>query len=228
MSHKTYVSRKSRLLKDYDRSFTRVKKVLFARYGEDEATNIMQESRHQYEYLIPYIPYIGDRNPLLIFLLPTTRYLAIYQAFKNHGRTVEEAGRLVYEMGEAELNAIPAWIRRVIGIMWFSPWLTNRIQKRALSSQNREYSSDYVLAYVGGGQDFDWGVDYIECASCKFLDRQDAAQLKPYVCAVDKVASELLGWGLRRTMTLAEGGEKCDFRFKKGGETSVSIPQVLM
>jgi hypothetical protein len=184
-------------LKDFDRSLTRVKKVLFARYGEDEATTLMGESRHQYEDLIPQIPYIGDRNPFLIFLLPATRYLAVYRAFKKHGRTVEEVGHLVYEMGEAEFK-------------------------------NREYSGDYVLNYVAGEQDFDWGVDYIECASCKFLDKQDAAELKPYVCAVDKVASEMLGWGLRRTMTLAEGDERCDFRFKKGGETSVSIPQSLM
>jgi hypothetical protein len=37
----------------------------------------------------------------------------------------------------------------------------------------------------------------------------------------------MLGWGLRRTMTLAEGGERCDFRFKKGGETCVPIPPSL-
>jgi hypothetical protein len=215
-------------LKDFDRSLTRVKKVLFTRYGEDEATTLMRESRHQYQDLIPQIPYIGDRNPLLVFLLPATRYLAIYRAFKKNGRTVEEVGHLAYEMGEAEFNAIPGWVCRVIGVLWFSSWFTRRIQKRALLSQNREYSGDYVLNYVAGGQDFDWGVDYIECASCKFLDKQDAADLKPYLCAVDKVASEMLGWGLRRTMTLAEGCARCDFRFKKGRETSVFIPQSLM
>lgn len=71
------------------------------------------------------------------------------------------------------------------------------------------------------------GIDYIECASCKLLNEQGATELGPYVCAVDKVASEMLGWGLRRTMTLAEGGERCDFRFKKGGETHVVVPQSL-
>ncbi len=30
-----------------------------------------------------------------------------------------------------------------------------------------------------------------------------------------------------RTMTLAEGREKCDFRFKKGGKTDVAMPQSL-
>ena len=52
-------------------------------------------------------------------------------------------------------------------------------------------------------------------------------ELAPYVCAVDKVASEMLGWGLSRTMTLAEGCERCDFRFKKGGMTYVAMHQSL-
>jgi len=43
----------------------------------------------------------------------------------------------------------------------------------------------------------------------------------------DILSSELLGWGLKRTMTLAEGAERCDFRFKKGGETRVAVPEPL-
>lgn len=65
MSHETYASRKSRLLKQFDRSVSRVKQVLVARYGEEEANTLMRESRHVYQDLIPQIPYIGDRNPLL-------------------------------------------------------------------------------------------------------------------------------------------------------------------
>jgi hypothetical protein len=228
MSRETYVSRRSQLLKDFDRSVSRVKRVLIARYGEEEANTLIEESRQEYEDLIPQIPYIGDRNPMLIFLLPASRYLAIYRTFQKHGRSVEEAGRLVYEIGEAELKAIPGWVRCVIGVLWFSPWFAKRLQKRAISSQEHKYPGGYVLAYVeGDGLDFDYGIDYIECASCKFLDEQDASELALYVCAVDKVASEMLGWGLCRTITLAEGGEKCDFRFKKGGKTRVTIPQSL-
>ena len=228
MSNETYVSRRPRLLKGFDRSVSSVKQVLIARYGEEEANTLMRESRQKYKDLIPQIPYIGKRNPLLIFLLPASRYLAIYRTFQEHGRTVEEAGRLVYEIAEAQFEAIPRWVRRVIGVLWFIPWFAKRLQKRAALSQERKYPGGYVLAYVeGDGQDFDYGIDYIECASCKFLNEQDAAELGPYVCAVDKVASEMLGWGLRRTMTLAEGGERCDFRFKKGGKTLVTIPQSL-
>ena len=86
------------------------------------------------------------------------------------------------------------------------------------------YAGDYVMTYVpGDGHTFDWGFDYTECASCKFLKAQDAFELAPYVCAVDQVVGEMLGWGLSRTTTLGEGGERCDFRFKKGAATHVVV-----
>jgi hypothetical protein len=223
MPQETYVSRTSRLLRDFDRSAARIKRGLTARQGEAQATVLLRASREEYAALIPRIPYIGETNPLLVFLLPTSRYLAVYRAYQRAGRTVEEAGRTVYEMGAAEFAALPGLVRRAIRYLWFSPWFENRLQTRALESQMRTYPGGYVLNYVeGDGQSFDYGVDYTECASCKFLTAEGALELAPYVCSVDKVASEMLSWGLVRTTTLAEGGERCDFRFKRGGQTSVA------
>jgi hypothetical protein len=227
MTRESYVSRKSRLLKAFDRSVARAKRMLISSFGVEQANAVIRGSRKEYEALIPQIPYIGDKNPFLIFLLPTSRYLALYRALQRQGQTVEDAGQLVYAMSEAELKAIPGLVRRLIGYIWFSRWFLRRLKKRANESQERKYPGGYVLTYVdGNGQDFDYGIDYTECASCKFLSSQNALELAPYVCAVDKAASEMLGWG-RRTMTLAEGREKCDFRFNKGGTTDVEIPQSL-
>jgi hypothetical protein len=228
MTRESYVSRKSQLSRALDKRLSLIKQVLIDRYGEEEARAIMRSSHRKYEELIPHIPYIGHRNPMLIFLFPTTRFLAIYQSFLEHGKTLEEAGRLIYELTEAEAKAMPGWVRRLIGVLWFSPWLNQRLRKRAESFHERKYPGGYVFDYVeGDGINFDYGIDYIECASCKLLKAQDAAELGPYVCAVDKVTSEFLGWGLRRTITLAEGSMRCDFRFKKGGETHVPLPQSL-
>ena len=217
-----YAPQKSRFLKDFDRMAACVRRVLISRYGEEQAKALVSESRREYEALIPQIPYIGEKSPMLIFLLPTSRWLAVYRALQKRGATVEDAGRLIYEMMEAETKAIPRPVRRLTGWLWFSPLLLRRVTKRAAESQRRQYPGGYVFTYVeGNGRDFDWGIDYAECSSCKLLKAQNAMDLAPYICAVDKVSSELLGWGLTRTMTLAEGLEKCDFRFKKGGETRV-------
>jgi hypothetical protein len=97
-----------------------------------------------------------------------------------------------------------------------------------IAELERNYPGDYVFEYIeGNDQDFDYGIDYVECASCKFFEEQGVPELSPYFCAKDKIASEFFGWGLSRSQTLAEGGERCDFRFKKGGKTNLIIPPSL-
>jgi hypothetical protein len=109
--------------------------------------------------------------------------------------------------------------------MNFSRFYLSRLRKRAIESHQRKYPGGYVFNFVeGDGQTFDYSVDYLECASCKFLAKQGAPELTPYLCPVDILYSKALGWGLMRTMTLAEGAERCDFRFKKGGRTLVAVP----
>src|SRR5574341_1441219 len=135
MSHENYISRTPHLLKSFDRAISLVKPVLIARYGE-EANALIQASRQEYCGLIPQIPYVGENNPLVdVFYLPASRHLGIYKAFQEHGKTVEEVGQLVYEIGEAELKAIPGFVRRAVRLVWFSRWFTTRLQKRAALSQ---------------------------------------------------------------------------------------------
>ncbi len=226
MSQKNYVSQKPRLLKNFDKSISRIRPVLISHYGEEQVNTLIRDSHQEYETLIPQIPYIGEKSPFLVLLLPTIRCLAIYRALQNQGKTVEDAGQIIFEMSEAELKSIPRLVRRLLSFFWFSPWFSKRLKKRAKESQEREYPGNFVMNYIeGDGQKYDYGIDYIECANVKFLQVQGALELAPYICATDKMVSEMLGWGLSRSMTIAEGCEKCDFRFKKGGQTFVQVPQ---
>ncbi len=226
MTHDNYSSRRQQLMGTLDRLLARVKPSVAAWLGEEQASRFIRESRQEYEALIPRIPFIGNNSLLLSFSLPTTRYLAVYRALQRQGRTVEDAGRLVLMMGTEEARAVPYVARRCMGYLWFSTWFKALLKKRAIKSQQRRYPGDWVMNYVqGDGREFDYGVDYIECANCKLLQAENAFELMTYVCATDKPISELMGWGLTRTMTLAEGFAKCDFRFKRGGLTRVALPR---
>ena len=221
-------SRKSRLLRKFDKAIGRIRPLLVTRFGPEQSDLFINEAHREYENLIPQLPYMGYRNPFTVFMRPATWYLAVYRTLKRHGVTLEDTGQLIYQMGEADLNAIHPFVRSLIRYLWFAPLLHNRLKKRAATSQLRKYPADFVFSYVeGDGDAFDYGIDYTECANCKFLKEQGAMELAPYACAVDIAASELMGWGLTRTMTLAEGYEKCDFRFKKRGATKVTLPESL-
>jgi len=228
MTQADYSSRKKQWLRSFDKLLARVQPWVKTWLGEEQASKFMREAQLEYEALIPRIPFIGNSLATLSFYKPVTRYLAVYRALQKQGRTVEEAGRLIYRMGTEEALAIPPLGRRVMEVLWFSRWLRKMVKKRAIDSQQRIYPADFVMNYVeGDGQEFDYGVDYTECANCKFLQAEKAFEIAPYVCATDKPISELMGWGLTRPNTIAEGFPTCGFRFKKGGATNVPIPQSL-
>jgi hypothetical protein len=217
-----------KLLKEFDRTVRRVRRVFVSRYGEESTRALILEARQANEALIPQLPYIGGKQPFTQFLISTAWLLAMYRALQRHGQTVEEVGILGYDVMEAYLQAYPRYLRRFLGHMTWSPRYLRRLRERAAESQKRRYPGDYVYTFVAGdGVTFDYGVDYTECASVKFLRAQGAPELAPYLSAADILYSQALGWGLQRTTTLAEGGEKCDFRFKRGGETRVAVPEPL-
>ena len=228
MSHENYLYRKNQIMKTFDKLLARVQPSVSAWLGGEQSMQFMREARQEYEALIPRIPYIGGSNLALGFFLPTTRYLAVYRALQRQGRTVDDAGRLIYRMGTEEALAMPPLGRRIMKVLWFSRWFKSLAKKRAIKSQQRMYPAHFVENYVeGDGREFDYGIDYIECANCKFLQAENAFEIAPYVCATDKPTSELWGWGLYRTTTIADGSPICKFRFKKGGATNVPVPKSL-
>jgi hypothetical protein len=229
MPHENYLYRKNQLMGALDKRLVLVKLTVSSWLGEEQGERFMQEVRQEYEALIPRITYIGESNLALTFFLPTTRYLAVYRALQRQGRSLEDAGRLIFLIATEEARAVPYVGRRLMEALWFSRWFRWLAKKRAIKSQQRIYPGNFVLTYVeGDGREFDYGIDYTECANCKFLRAENAFELAPYACATDKPISELLGWGLTRPKTIAEGYPICSFRFKKGGKTNVPIPQSLL
>jgi hypothetical protein len=219
-----YIYRKQQLLKAFDKAITRSKHVLVTRYGNEKAYSLIRESRLEYETIIPKIPFIGYKDPFLVFLFPKSRCLAIYRVLRRKGLIFGEAAQIIFQMGEAELESVPILLRRIIGYLWFSPIYKWRLRKRAKESQERKYPGSYVFNFIeGDGRIFDYGFDYTECAGCKFFSQQGTPELAPIMCATDIIASKIFGWGLTRTITIADGFQKCDFRFKKGGKTNITI-----
>ena len=228
MTHDNYSFRKNQLMRVFDRLLARIKPPILSWLGEEQVSRFMREARQEYEALIPRIPYVGDNSLALSFFFPSTRYLAVYRALQRQGRAVEDAGRVIFMLGREEAKAIPYIGRRIMEYVWFSPLFRRLLKKRAARSHQHRYPGDFVLTYVeGDGREFDYGVDYTECAHCKFLQAEKAFEIAPYVCATDQPISELMGWGLTRTMTLSEGAPKCTFRFKRGGKTNVLVPPSL-
>jgi len=217
-----YVRNKAGLLRDHRRLTKIGREIMAARYEVDFVAAVTRESLAEFEKLLLELPYIGgDQNPLTGNLVFSASALAFYRVMKRHGKTIEETGELLYRIMEAWIRRYPRFIRRLMGSYYLSKLSRRQSKQQAPLSQERRYAGDWVFEYVeGAGETFEWGRDYVECGIVKFLHSQGADELTPYLCLTDYALFGALGIELKRTMTLAEGCEKCDFRFKRGGPPS--------
>jgi hypothetical protein len=219
-----YASRKSKLLKDFDRTAALVQGDLVQRYGKEFAETLHREARREYENLIPEIPFIRNvrAGALNSFLLITAQEVAVYKAMKKNGKEPGEAWEICHEAIKKRMKAfskIKLWLLKRI---MYSRFLMRRVAKRVERQEHLKFGDFEVRYVLGDGTDYDWGVDYLRCGNYNFAKRQGAEDLAPYICMSDIALGDALGWGLIRTQTLADGCESCDFRFKKGSSTRIS------
>ena len=216
-----YTSRKSEFLGLFDDHAQAWKPFIANRYGDDLANIILKEAREQHEALIPEIPYIGGHeNPMTRHLVRSTTSLALYKAMKARGKTAEQAGKIIYDAVVERVSHLPVSTAKAL-----SPEDVLAKREQARKSQERLYPGDWVWEFVeGDGVGFDYGYDFLECGTQKLYHAQEADEFLPFYCFLDFVTSKASGWGLARSMTLAEGYEKCDFRFKRGAQTEQEWP----
>ena len=209
------VARERSMLREFDNAMHRIRPPLVRRYGEAFVSKIAPKIRSEFKRLIPQLPYIGGSgNPLLTFFLVSTAwYLAFYRAIQKQGKDVNELDPLIPDVYQSWMDSYPAWVLRLGGWLAFTKIARRGLERNSKISQKQRYPGDWLFSFVPkNGHDF--GVDYTECGIYKFCQEQNAAELMPYLCSVDFIMSERMGLGLERTMTLAEGNPKCDFRFK--------------
>lgn len=94
---------------------------------------------------------------------------------------------------------------------------------RRVRQKQKARFGDFEIEYlIGEGDDFDFGVNYLQCGNYEFVKRHGGEEFAPYICMSDIALGQAMGWGLSRTQTLADGCPHCDFRFKDGATTHIS------
>ena len=96
---------------------------------------------------------------------------------------------------------------------YFSKKKMEKRRKWSKQTYERKYENDWIVDVIEKTDDFEFGLDYKECGVCKLCQDEKCFELAKYLCKLDFVLVEIIGIRLKRTKTLAEGFEKCDFRF---------------
>jgi hypothetical protein len=224
-----YLKHKSKIMREVRLYFRSYRKHLAGVYGKPAGEAIASDALERFEVLLPDIPYIGgDENRLTKALYTTAAMLAMYRSLQERGASVEEAARLIYLGTASFYNGLPMrWLMRWGGRRYRGQKRQEQVRHAAAVSQARRYPDDWVFEVVeGDGQDFDFGLDYTECGLLKYLKREGAPELAPYLCWTDYPMFGSMGMKLVRTETLAQGGQRCDFRVSRGKPTPVE-PEFL-
>ena len=219
-----YKPRADKLLREFDRLVGLVNETLAARYGEEFARNLESEAREEYKKLIPEIPYMkGLRAKALnSFLIGTAQELAVYKAMKKPGKSAGESWEICHRAIRFKMAETPRWKLWLLRRFMFSRLALMIVARRARHKQKGRFGEFEVEYLAGDGEDFDFGVNYLNCGNLDFAKRHGGEEFAPYICMSDIALSDAMGWGLRRTQTLADGCSHCDFRFKKGATTRIT------
>ena len=98
---------------EFDMVAKSARSVIEVYFGE-AAGVLTAETRREFEDLIPQFPYIGGEQPHTEFIVFTGMLLAIYHANNSHGKTVEQTGEMVFEVGRVFVNSIPTFLLRLL------------------------------------------------------------------------------------------------------------------
>ncbi len=222
-----YVRRKGRIMRQVSFALRHYRKHLVETYGQSEGEAIARESLRSFEALLPEIPYIGgDENRYTRNLYLTAAMLAMYRTLQARGATVEEAARLIYLGTASFFDSVPTrWLMRWQGRRMLGRKRQEQLRRSAAISRQRRYPDDWVYEVVeGDGRSFEMGMDVTECGIVKYLQREGAPELAPFLCWVDYPQFAEMGLRLDRTETIAQGGRHCDFRVSRGEPVNVEPP----
>jgi hypothetical protein len=224
-----YLENKPKIMRQV-RSFLRpFGKHLAEAYGKEEGEAIVKDAIQRFEALLPDIPYIGGgENPSTRNLYLTAAMLAVYRSLQARGASVEQAARLIYLGSASFFGSFPTrLLMRLQGRRLLSRKFRDQRRQAAAISQQRRYPDDWVFEVVeGNGQGFAFGVDYTECAIFKYFAREGAPEIVPCLCWIDYPQFAAMHLRLDRTETIAQGGQRCDFRMSRGQPVKVE-PEFL-
>lgn len=226
MAREYYGARKGRMLGAMADLSELLEELMAPEYGAAAAAAIAARSVERYrEMLETDLPFIGgDENYMQGLLNNASMSMAFCLAMKEHGKSIDDAGRFQYAAIEIAYQYTP-----VPPDVEFNPGKIDEYRQRQIDlvnfSQKRRYPYNWVSEFVADlPPPFDYGSDNIECGNLKICEHYGIREFTNYLCMLDQILYPWRGQGLVRTKTLAGGDSHCDFRYRHDGVVELKEP----
>ena len=195
--------------------------------------DILKEIIHIYETeMLEYFPYIGgDAASGTKNLTEAYMLVAMGEALKQYGASMEQIGYLMVCVYEKNLRKIPKFARGIMRRVFTNKkLLTKMFLKR--DKKNRENSAANPGSFVTETQlipetGYDFSYHNLVCPLADFANRRGYGDYMPYICNLDYVMFGMLGVPLFREHTCFEDKDYCDFKLKASAEPMEYWPPVF-
>lgn len=221
-----YLLNKKKIMKEFNSLVKAAKEVVSPIYENSIVENIVQQAQIELENILSRLPYVGgDKAPFTSLMIQSAETIAFYKACNSINLSEREMGKIIYEIAETSaqsISSIKKWLyRKAI----FSKRMKNYWRKWLLESQTHMYPENWVGVFVeGDGNNYDYGINFIECGWLKLVKEEGAEEIAPYACLCDYARMRAVEVGFKRTKTIAAGADMCDFRFIKEYQTPKGWP----
>jgi len=188
--------------------------LLVQRHGEAEGRRLLEVAMAGWRQLLANSPQPRPQGPLRAHLNNLYSGLALYRALLG-----ESGGNRQVALAEVE-PLFQAWTEQLYGGLMRTyhhlpaPFFFFRI---GLVLQMRGFAPDTWQTTWIENSPRRVAIDQHACPYVDELSRQGTPELAPYFCRIDVWMAEMLPPAIvfKRSQTLAEGGDTCDFRYER-------------
>lgn len=177
----------------------------------------------------PFVPkHAGGRHALFNGLMPVLAMLsAVHSVLREHGWTVDQIGRLTYEVFKMKFDRTPRIVRWFTRLFMVSPLFPRAMrgstEKMRASGRSDTFFLDYSFHRTPAA------TTRMHCTQCGMIQFMKSAQLDEmfrYCNMFDFAQADSFGFGLKQPACLGQGDSHCEYRFTKTPCDTVYPPAV--
>ena len=183
-------------------------------YGCVKAQEITDIAWKQFQTNLPLIPEVSEKSPWIKNIIVICFEIGIWRQLESEGIPLYEISAMTWRILNMALSKLPSKVIENSQNMMLSVTYVERI---ADDSEKLDSSCNWKVKaiYPTESDTFDIGMDVLSCPVIALCNNLGVARYIPYLCQNDYATYSAFGIRLERTQTLAEGGNKCDFRLSK-------------
>lgn len=202
---------------DYRKYF----KKCLQKYYPDRATDLLSEIEKHYTEVSKNTAFaLTSKNPMDRRLDFSAYFLSFIMTLDRVGESFLRIRELCLEITTQYVqpkNRLHAWWKTVMPKLvssWVGQKLIKSFAKKIGTNDNPEGFIARIITDKKETFGLGYGVDIIECGICKLFQKHNYSRYASILCEVDKITTSLAGLEMIRNGTIANGAEKCDFRYK--------------